>query len=138
MKIESTEGVSAELNPKRVLLLDDNQLFAGQISLFLETENFDVVTVSDGVAGLREVMERDFDVIVCDLMMPRLPGDKFFLAVSRVKPHLTSRFVFITGYRLNESAVAALQADHPVVFKPFHPNELVSVMREILSAKGFS
>jgi DNA-binding response OmpR family regulator len=46
--------------------------------------------------------------------------------------------VFITGYRLNESAVAALQADHPVVFKPFHPNELVSAMREILSGKGLS
>ena len=66
--------------------------------MLLESRNFIVTTVNDGVHALREVMAFDFDVIICDLLMPNMPGDMFYLAVQKTKPELCKRFLFVTGH----------------------------------------
>src|SRR5438093_204082 len=64
----------------RVLLLDDNAELADTIRAYLALESFAVTVVPNGAEGLKAIMRSDFDVIVCDLLMPHLPGDKFYLA----------------------------------------------------------
>ena len=81
---------------KSILLLEDETEFAHMVKEYLESCEFQVTVVRDGVQGLKKVMERDFDVIVCDLLMPNLPGDMFYVGVERVRPHLANRFIFIT------------------------------------------
>ena len=82
---------------KSILLLEDETEFAHMVKEYLESCEFQVTVVRDGVQGLKKVMERDFDVIVCDLLMPNLPGDMFYVGVERVRPHLANRFIFIAG-----------------------------------------
>jgi len=121
---------------RNILLLDDDRELADTLKQLLEANNFIVTLASNGVEGLREVMEMDFDVIVCDLMMPKMPGDMFYLAVQRVKPHLCSRFIFITGYVGNPKVDAFLEtAQGAVLEKPIAIMDLVRTIGLVFNRK---
>lgn len=121
-----------ELEIRSVLLLEDNPLQVIVIRTLIEDSGFIVTAVENGVDGLREVMALDFDVIICDLMMPRMPGDMFYLAVSRAKPHLCRRFVFMTGYA-HEPKVADFLAkvNGTVLHKPVSGTKLMETVRAV-------
>src|SRR5688500_5619919 len=85
--------------PKHILLLDDDADLIWTLKEVFESHNYQVTAVQNGVDGVKQVMAHDFDVILCDMLMPNLPGDMFYLAVERTKPHLCKRFVFISGHK---------------------------------------
>ena len=124
---------STELDIKSILLLDDDVALADTLKQLLESRNYVVTTAKNGVEGLREVMEMDFDVIVCDLLMPTMPGDMFYLAVQKVKPHLCKRFLFVTGHSQDERLIDFLRkTDGLAVFKPVPTDELVQMISLVL------
>lgn len=124
---------SSELDIKNILLLDDDSDFADALKDLLEAHNFVVTTAREGGTGLREVMEMDYDVIVCDMLMPGMPGDMFYLAVKKTKPQLANRFVFITGHRENPRVDSFLKSvDALVVFKPVLIEDLVRMIALVL------
>src|SRR5271165_5716503 len=92
---EATEPVGR----KKVLVLDDDIAFIDLTRTILETNGYEVETAADGVQGIKKIMASDFSVILCDMVMPNLAGDMFYMAVERVKPHLCKRFLFMTGHR---------------------------------------
>jgi DNA-binding response OmpR family regulator len=129
----SDESPVASLDIKNILVLDDDYELADTLKDLLESHNFLVTTVRNGVEGLREVMRLDFDVILCDLMMPEMPGDMFYLAVHKAKPQLCSRFLFITGHADNPKVEAFLKKiDGLVLFKPVLTDELVRMISLVL------
>ena len=124
---------SSELDIKSILLLDDDIELVDTLKAQLESHNFVVTTVINGVEGLREVMDLDFDVIICDLVMPSLPGDMFYLAVKKTKPLLCDRFLFITGHSNNPRVEEFLKTTTGhVLIKPVLTDELVPMISEIL------
>jgi DNA-binding response OmpR family regulator len=117
------------MQTKRVLLLEDDDDFNAIIKEFLESNFFEVVSVRNGVEGVREVMKSDFDVIVCDMMMPALPGDMFYLAVERMRPHLCARFIFITAMRGNPKITEFIKrVNGTMLAKPFHVDDLLEMI----------
>src|SRR5471030_868922 len=92
---------SSDLEIKNILLVDDDVLLANTLKLLLESHNFIVTTSANGAEALREVMVVDYDVIICDMLMPKMAGDMFYLAVQKLKPQLSSRFLFVTGHADN-------------------------------------
>jgi len=130
---------SNELEIKNVLLVDDDQVLANTLKYLLESHNFIVTTSANGADALREVMAFDFDVIICDMLMPTMAGDMFYLAVQKTKPYLASRFLFITGHADNPKVEAFLKSvDAQVVFKPVLSDELVRMISLILKHNGDS
>ena len=124
---------ASELDIKSILLLDDDTELADTLKLLLESRNFVVTTARNGVEGLREVMSMDFDVIICDMMMPTMPGDMFYLAVQKVKPDHCSRFLFVTGHGRDERVTGFLQkTDGLVLFKPVPADELVQMISLVM------
>jgi CheY-like chemotaxis protein len=121
---------SQELEIKRVLVLEDDVTQAILMKRLLEDSDFMVTTVENGADGLREILAFDFDVIVCDMLMPKMPGDMFYLAVSRAKPHLCERFVFITGFG-HEPRIAEFlgKVKGQVLHKPVSNKKLVETIR---------
>ena len=74
-------------------------------------------------------MQMDFDVIICDLMMPTMPGDMFYLAVERVKPHLCGRFIFVTSYEGNPKIEAFFKKVNGIVlYKPTTLGKLMGTL----------
>ena len=129
---QSTKG--SELDIKSILLVDDDIELADTLKALLESHNFVVTTASNGVEALREVMDMDFDVIICDMVMPSLAGDMFFLAVKKTKPHLCDRFLFITGHSDNPRVDEFLKKTNGLVLiKPVLREELVPMISEILN-----
>ena len=120
---------STELEIKNVLLVDDDVSLANTLKQLLESHNFIVSISTNGADALREVMAFDFDIIICDMLMPKMPGDMFYLAVQKTKPHLASRFLFVTGHADNPKVDSFLKSiDATVIFKPVLTDELVRMI----------
>jgi DNA-binding response OmpR family regulator len=136
-EIETVYDVTAQsIAPglKSLLILEDDPALSEMLRLFLEAHSFKVTCVANGVEGLRQVMSTDFDIIACDLVMPNLPGDMFYLAVERTKKHLCKRFVFMTGHKTEPKWHAFLsKVGGPVLEKPFAMSDLLSVMQTVLT-----
>ena len=114
---------------KKALVLDDDPTFQEIMKDYLEESGFRVVAVMNGMEGVHEVLAGDFDLILCDIMMPTLPGDSFFRAVERMRPHLCERFVFMTGHRGNAKVKEFIQTVRgTVLMKPFHIDDLMEVI----------
>jgi DNA-binding response OmpR family regulator len=129
----STMENTGDLEITNILLLDDDTDLADTLKLLLESHNFIVTTARNGVEGLREAMAMDFDVIICDMMMPTMPGDMFYLAVQKTKPYLCPRFLFVTGHGDDPRTNAFLQTTEGlVVFKPVPSDELIQMISLVL------
>jgi DNA-binding response OmpR family regulator len=109
----------------RVLLLEDEDDLAAALQELLSTRNYLVDRVRNGAEGLKRILAEDYHAIVCDMVMPNFPGDMFYLAVQRAKPHLCRRFVFTTGHRAEDRIDRFLRDVRGlVVWKPFQAHEL--------------
>ena len=60
--------------PKKILVVDDDQSAVAFVRVALESERFEVTGVGDGLAGLARAREEPPDLIVLDVYMPRQPG----------------------------------------------------------------
>jgi len=117
----------------KILMLEDDVEFAELLRAFFESHSFQVTCVANGVEGLRQTMATDFDVILCDMVMPNLPGDMFYLAVERTRPHLSRRFIFMTGYKAVPKVDEFIRRVRgQVLWKPFQLQELLDVIQTIL------
>jgi DNA-binding response OmpR family regulator len=119
----------SSIHTKHILLLEDDEMLKGIIKEFLESNFYDVVAVTNGVEGVRAVLKAEFDVIICDMMMPKLPGDMFYTAVERMRPHLCKRFIFITGHRGNPKVTDFIKrVGGTMLAKPFHMDDLLEAI----------
>lgn len=86
-----------------------------------------------GEAALERLAEdREFDAVLCDLMMSGMSGLDLHACVKTDWPALADRFVFITGGVLDahdDEALAALP--NPCVYKPFRPDVLRAAVRQV-------
>lgn len=129
-------GSGLRLNPssdaptqKKVLVLEDDHSFREIMQCYFIEQGLQVVTVQNGVEGVHEILASDFDAILCDMQMPTLPGDMFYRAVERMRPHLCDRFIFMTGYRGNQKVNEFITAvNGMVLIKPFHMEELQDML----------
>ncbi len=113
----------------KVLLLEDDPQFKDIMRDFLFAHGFEVVAVQNGVEGVHEVLASDFEVILCDMMMPTLPGDMFFRAVERMRPHLCDRFIFMTGHRGNPKVNDFIRnVSGTMLAKPFQVDDLLEMI----------
>lgn len=127
---DSVQPVSdpAQNHKKKILLLEDDEQLSEIIKEFLVMYDYQVISVSNGVEGVREIIAGDFDVIVCDMMMPKLAGDMFYLAVERMRPYLCERFIFITGQQGNAKVINFInKVGGLMLAKPFPMNDLLDL-----------
>ena len=121
--------VSLPMEKRTVLLLEDDHEFQSIMNEFLSSHGFKVVSVQNGVEGVHEILASDFEVILCDMMMPTLPGDMFFRAVERMRPHLCNRFIFMTGHRGIPKVNDFIRGvNGTILSKPFHVDDLLEMI----------
>ena len=112
-----------------MLLLEDDPSFKEIMTDFLNESGYTVIAVQNGVEGVHQVLADEFEVILCDMMMPTLPGDMFYRAVERMRPHLCERFVFMTGHRGNGKVNDFItNVNGTILGKPFHVDDLLEMI----------
>ncbi len=122
------------LELKAILLVDDDKQLAAALQWILADENFLVDVAFDGEEAMLKVKAHQYDVIICDLKMPRLRGDEFYFKVKAMRPDLADRFIFITGFA-GEPNIYSFLARHEVKYlvKPFPVQGLIDCVKELLA-----
>jgi DNA-binding response OmpR family regulator len=130
---EKTHDIGELDLPKKCLVLDDDEDFVRVMTDFLLSQNWQVHTAKSGVEGLKKIMADDFDLVICDMVMPNLPGDMFYLAVERTRPRLCRRFIFMTGHRGDPKIDAFIRrVGGLMLWKPFQMHELQMAIQSVL------
>ena len=137
MKFEShPEGLQPHVNSldlKAILVVDDDQQLASALQWILADENFLVDVAFDGRAALLKVKAHEYDAVICDLKMPKLRGDEFYLRAKDMRPSLADRFIFITGFAADPN-IALFFNKHEVKYlvKPFSISVLIDCVKQLL------
>lgn len=87
--------------------------------------------VNDGDAAINALAQRDYDLILCDLKMPKVNGEQVYEWLQANKPHLRGRFVLMTGDFLHPAVQRASEEwGVPILHKPFRVDELRALIKE--------
>lgn len=115
-----------------VLVVEDEPALANAVAEALEDAGYWVDHAADGQKALECVQQAVYDVVVCDLKMPRMDGRAFYLEVARTAPRLARRIVFVTGDVAGTDAARFLEdTGCRWLAKPFRLRELIGVIREL-------
>ena len=131
------ETQSGPVPNKHVLVVDDDIELALTYQALLQVHGYRVSTAADGAQALKLVLNGNVDAILCDLHMPELAGDLFYVEVGRARPHLLKRFIFITGNSddpIYETFLKNLKA--PVLCKPVSIQQLLGKLETVLGSEA--
>ncbi|HIQ05825.1 MAG TPA: response regulator transcription factor [Anaerolineae bacterium] len=122
------------MNKPRILVVEDEPQMMGIIAFALETEGFEVITAYDGQQALDRVRMDQPDLMVLDVMLPKLDG---FEVCRRVRESTTVPVILLTAKKEEEDVIQGLElgADDYVT-KPFSPRELVLRVKAVLRRSG--
>lgn len=128
---ESLAKPSAEVRP-RVLVVDDDATLRSAYRRVL-ARSFDTVLVGGGEEALALLDQGEhFDVLLIDLLMPRMDGVELHRAIMARSPELDPRIVFVTGGETSQRAERFMNDDrHPRLYKPFEPTELCEIIEAV-------
>jgi CheY-like chemotaxis protein len=123
--------------PKRVLVVDDEDDIRAYLKSALEDAGFEVDTAADGLEALEKVRRRPPDAISLDLVMPKHSGARFYRELQKDKRLAKIPVLIVTGHARDELGRAdfeELKMSGPGVYleKPVSPSAYVSAMRRLL------
>ncbi|OGO75796.1 MAG: DNA-binding response regulator [Chloroflexi bacterium RIFOXYD12_FULL_57_15] len=115
---------------KRVLIVDDEPRYLRLLDANLRTEGYEVVTAQDGQQAIDIFSSQPIDLILLDIMMPRLDG---FAATQRIREFSSVPIIILTAKGEEQDRVRGLDlgADDYLV-KPFSATELLARVRAVL------
>ena len=117
----------------RALVVEDELALGEAVAAALADEGFKVDRAANGEEALARLRERHYDVIICDLEMPKVDGMMFFSEVSATMPQVARRLVFVTGDVAGTEAERFLEESGcRWGTKPFRLRDLVRIARETL------
>ena len=118
----------------RVLVVDDEPHILHYMQATLESWGHEVVLASDGSQALKRALTQPFDVIICDLRMPRLGGREMYQTLAQMHPAVAGRMVFATGDTVRGDTLQFLERlGRPFLQKPFKLDELRRVLADVKS-----
>jgi two-component system NtrC family sensor kinase len=118
----------------RVLVVDDEPHILHYMRATLESWGHTVEVASDGTEAVERALVIPFDVIICDLRMPRLGGREMYNNLARQHPDIARKVIFATGDTVRGDTLQFLeQLGRPFLHKPFTLAELRTVLGNVAS-----
>jgi len=119
----------------KILIVDDNPEVLKLIASILETNEYEVETVSMGESAIKKLESNDYDMVLTDLMMPDIDG-------MQVLEHVKSKAsrtmcIILTGHGTIKSSVKAIKKGaFDYITKPVSPSELLIIVEKALKFKN--
>jgi two-component system cell cycle sensor histidine kinase/response regulator CckA len=126
------ERPTPSVGTERILLVEDEPVLLRMTTEMLSRQGFDVISAPDPVAALELARVEVFDVVVTDVVMPKMSGAE--LADRFAERFPNTRFVFVSGYTHEVIDERRLGPTTRFLTKPFSSAELVDAVRGVLDA----
>jgi DNA-binding NtrC family response regulator len=117
---------------KRALIVDDESGTRDLLVSFLEMIGFETKSAADGVEALQIYKDNPIDIVISDMMMPRMSGLELLNELKQFDPDVI--FILITGYPSIETAIEAIKKGaRDYITKPFNIDEIkIKIDRALL------
>ena len=114
----------------KILIIDDDEELCELVSEYLTVEGFDVESVNDGESGLQRALANGFDMVILDVMLPKMNG---FDVLRSLRQESKLPVIMLTARGDDMERIVGLEigADDYLP-KPFNPRELAARLRAIL------
>lgn len=120
----------------KILVIEDEAAIRRVLSKIISEENntYHVEEAEDGVIGLEKIKNEDYDLILCDIKMPKMDGIEVLEAVKKIKPETT--IIMISGHGDLETAINLMRLGaFDYISKPPDLNRLLNTVRNALDKK---
>ncbi|MBT7788197.1 MAG: response regulator [Calditrichaeota bacterium] len=120
-------NIDSKLN---ILIIDDDQAILEVLTEYLELEGWSTETAKNGFEGMNKAYKGDFDVIIMDLVMPRMDGLTATKEIVREKPD--SKIIIITGNTAEDVETQAKDAGAKAFLKkPISLVKLIETIKQV-------
>jgi len=120
----------------RILVIEDESAIRRVLVKILAEENdsYNVLEAEDGLAGIDIIKKEDFDLVLCDIKMPKMDGVEVLEAAKKIKPEIP--FIMISGHGDLDTAVNTMRLGaYDYISKPPDLNRLLTTVRNALERK---
>ncbi|MEM6262118.1 MAG: sigma-54 dependent transcriptional regulator [Bacteroidota bacterium] len=112
----------------KILIIDDEDVIRSTLKEILEYEDYETAEAPDGKAGFDMISKEDYDVVLCDIKMPKMNGLEVLEKSMEIKPE--TQFIMISGHADIETAVEATKKGaYDFIQKPPDLNRLLISVR---------
>src|SRR5256884_5915312 len=122
---------SGERPMARILIVEDEPAMVAGLRDNFEFEGYDVITAPDGVAGLERALKEAPDLVILDVMMPRMSGLDVCKQLKSKRPSLPIIMLTARGQEVDKVVGLELGADDYVT-KPFSIRELLARVKAVM------
>jgi len=114
-----------------ILIIDDEKAIRKTLSEILSFEGYKIEEASDGEEGLKKFKEKSYDVVLCDIKMPKLDGIEFLQKAGESNGDIP--IIMISGHGNIETAVEAVKKGaYDYISKPPDLNRLLITIRNAM------
>lgn len=120
----------------KILIIEDEAAIRRVLTKILseESDTYKVDEAEDGLQGLEKIKNEDYDLVLCDIKMPKMDGEEVLEAVKKIKPEIP--MVMISGHGDLETAVNTMRLGaFDYISKPPDLNRLLNTVRNALDRK---
>lgn len=120
----------------KILIIEDEASIRRVLGKILmeESETYEVEEAEDGISGLEKIKNTDYDLVLCDIKMPKMDGVELLEAVKKIKPEIP--MVMISGHGDMETAINTMRLGaFDYISKPPDLNRLLNTVRNALDKK---
>lgn len=119
---------------KKILIVEDEPDFRVALRMRLEANGYDIVEADDGIRGLDAVRQHNPDLVILDVMMPRMDGFKVarLLKYSAKYKHVPLMMLTVMSQASDRKKGQAVGAD-AYLTKPYQPQELLDTISTLVS-----
>jgi len=116
-----------------ILVVDDEQRIADTLTLILRSQGYNVQVAYDGASGLEIYRTMVPDLVISDVVMPRMNGVDMAIAIRKEFPN--ARILLFSGQAVSADMLDEARGrgyDFELLAKPVHPNELLKKVNELI------
>jgi two-component system NtrC family sensor kinase len=122
------------LGQRSVLIVDDEPGIIAVLSDVVSELGHQVATATNGVEAMERVATRSYDVILSDMRMPDMDGEKFYRTLKEKDGALARRIVFVTGDTVSTDTRAFLEeTGNRWLSKPFNIQQIIDAVDDVLN-----
>ena len=131
------EGLQIKPNKRqKILIVDDNPTNVELLCAQLKSYNYDISTAFDGDAALKKIEENPPDLVLLDLMMPKVSGYEVCQQIKKNKKTQLIPVIVVTALKdLNDKIKAIETGADDFLMKPFNKLELITRIKSLLKLK---